>query len=47
MTGFMRLGEQNVFSPISMTRSKAYPSMTAGHGIEVDKEKLKRLAKRT
>jgi muconate cycloisomerase len=47
MTGFMRLGEQNIFSPISMTRSKAYPSMAAGHGIEVDKEKLARLAKRT
>jgi muconate cycloisomerase len=46
MTGFMRLGEQEIFSPISVTRSKAYPSMTAGHGIEVDKQKLKQLAKR-
>lgn len=46
MTGFMRLGEQNIFSPIPMSRGRAMPSMTAGHGIEVDKEKFQQLAKR-
>ena len=46
MTGFMRLGEQDIFSPIMVTRGTAYPPMTAGHGIEVDKEKLRRLAQR-
>ncbi|MGH7854153.1 MAG: mandelate racemase/muconate lactonizing enzyme family protein [Candidatus Binatia bacterium] len=44
MTGFMRLGEQDVFSPIAVTGGKATPPMTAGHGIEVNKEKLERLA---
>jgi L-alanine-DL-glutamate epimerase-like enolase superfamily enzyme len=47
MTGFMRLGEQDVFNPISVTRGKATPPMTSGHGIEVDKEKLQRLAGRS
>jgi muconate cycloisomerase len=44
MTGFMRLGEQDVFSPITVTRGKAHPPMTAGHGIQVNKEKLQRLS---
>ena len=44
MTGFMRLGEQDVFTPIPVSRGKAHPSMSAGHGIKVDKEKLQRLA---
>jgi muconate cycloisomerase len=44
MTGFMRLGEQDIFSAISVTRGKAALPMTAGHGIEVNKEKLQRLA---
>jgi muconate cycloisomerase len=47
MTGFMRLGEQDVFSPITVTRGKARPPMTAGLGIEVNKEKLQRLVGRT
>jgi hypothetical protein len=47
MTGFMRLGEQDIFSSITVTRGTAYPPMTAGHGIEVDKEKLRRLAGRS
>ena len=47
MTGFLRLGEQDIFSPITVTRGTAYPPMTAGHGIEVDKEKLRRLARRS
>jgi muconate cycloisomerase len=44
MTGFMRLGEQDIFSPIKVSRGRAHPPMIAGHGIEVDKEKLQRLA---
>lgn len=44
MTGFLRLGEQDIFSPIPVVRGKALPPMTAGHGIEVNKEKLQRLA---
>jgi hypothetical protein len=46
MTGFMRLGEQKIFSPIPVTRGRVMPPMTAGHGIEVDKEKLQQFAKR-
>ena len=46
MTGFLRLGEQDIFSPIPVARGKAMPPMTAGHGIEVNKEKLQRLARR-
>jgi muconate cycloisomerase len=44
MTGFMRLGEQDVFSPIPVGHGKAAPPMSAGHGIEVDKDKLRRAA---
>ena len=47
MTGFLRLGEQDVFSPIPVTRGKATPPMTAGHGIEVNKDKLQHLAERS
>ncbi|HVO94854.1 MAG TPA: enolase C-terminal domain-like protein [Terriglobales bacterium] len=46
MTGFMRLGEQDIFSPIQVERGTAHPPMSAGHGIEVDKAKLERLARR-
>ena len=45
MTGFMRLGEQDIFSPILVTRGKASPPMTAGLGIEVNKQKLQHLAR--
>jgi muconate cycloisomerase len=45
MTGFLRLGEQDIFSPIPVVRGKAFPPMTAGHGIEVDKQKLQRLVR--
>jgi L-alanine-DL-glutamate epimerase-like enolase superfamily enzyme len=41
----MRLGEQDIFSPILVTRGKASPPMTAGLGIEVNKEKLQHLAR--
>jgi muconate cycloisomerase len=44
MTGFLRIGEQNVFTPLAVKRGKAYPTMSGGHGIYVDKEKLKELA---
>jgi muconate cycloisomerase len=47
MTGFTRLGEQDVFSPIAVKHGKATPPMTAGLGIEVNKEKLQRLAERS
>jgi muconate cycloisomerase len=46
MTGFMRLGEQVIFSPITVGHGKAYPTMTAGHGINVNNEELARLARR-
>jgi muconate cycloisomerase len=42
MTGFMRLGEQDIFSPIPVFGGKALPPMTLGHGINVNKEKLQR-----
>ncbi len=42
MTGFMRLGEQDIFSPIAVTKGTAHPPMTAGLGIEVNREKLQR-----
>jgi muconate cycloisomerase len=45
MTGFMRLGDQDIFSPITVSRGKAMPPMTAGHGIEVNRAKLKQLIK--
>lgn len=44
MTGFLRLGEQDIFSPIPVNRAAAIPPVTGGHGIEVDKEKLRRRA---
>ena len=47
MTGFQRLGEQDIFSSIPVRAGRASPPMTAGHGIAVDKEKLRRLAKRS
>lgn len=44
MTGFLRLGEQDIFTPLIVEDGKAYPPMAGGHGIEVDKAKLKELA---
>ena len=46
MTGFLRLGEQDIFSPIPVVRGKATPPMTVGHGIEVNKQKLEALVAR-
>jgi hypothetical protein len=42
MTGFLRLGEQDIFSPIPVVRGKAFPPMTAGHGITVERDRLLR-----
>jgi muconate cycloisomerase len=44
MTGFLRLGEQGIFSPIEVKSAKAILQDKAGLGIEVDGEKLNRLA---
>ena len=44
MTGFLRVGEQDVFSPITVSDGKACLAMSPGLGIEVDKEKLESLA---
>ena len=46
MTGFLRLGEQDIFSPLQVTRGKVSLPSQPGLGIEVNKEKLKPLAKR-
>lgn len=40
MTGFQRLGEQEVFSAIEVNRSQAKISEVPGHGIAVDAAKL-------
>jgi L-alanine-DL-glutamate epimerase-like enolase superfamily enzyme len=45
MTGFLRLGEQDIFSPLPVIRGKVSVPSRPGLGIEVDKEKLARLAK--
>ena len=47
MTGFMRLGDQDVFSSIAVANGTANPPMTSGHGIEVDKDKLRHLSEKT
>jgi muconate cycloisomerase len=44
MTGFLRLGEQDIFSPIVVERGRALLSAAAGLGIQVDREKLARAA---
>lgn len=46
MTGFLRLGEQDIFSPLQVTHGKVSLPSHPGLGIEVNKEKLKQLAKR-
>jgi muconate cycloisomerase len=46
MTGFLRLGEQDIFTPIPVIRGKAIAPMSAGHGIDIDKEKLQRLSEK-
>src|SRR5262245_52807372 len=46
MTGFLRLGEQDIFSPLQVARGKVSLPSHSGLGIEVNKEKLKQLTKR-
>jgi L-alanine-DL-glutamate epimerase-like enolase superfamily enzyme len=45
MTGFLRLGEQDIFSPLQVTRGKVALPSRPGLGIEVNKEKLEQLVK--
>jgi muconate cycloisomerase len=44
MTGFLRLGDQDIFSGIRVTRSKAVLTDVAGLGIEVNMKNLARAA---
>lgn len=44
MTGFLRLGEQDIFSGIPVTSGKAMLTSTPGLGIEVNQKKLARAA---
>jgi hypothetical protein len=46
MTGFLRLGNQDVFSRIPVTRGKAVLTATPGLGIEVNHNGLSQLASR-
>ena len=46
MTGFMRVGDQDIFSSIPVANGTASPPMTSGHGIDVDKDKLRRLSEK-
>jgi muconate cycloisomerase len=46
MTGFLRLGEQDIFSPLQVARGKVSLPSHPGLGIEVNKEKLKQSTKR-
>jgi muconate cycloisomerase len=46
MTGFLRLGEQDIFSPITVERGRALLTGQPGLAIEVDREKLARAAAR-
>ena len=44
MTGFMRLGEQDIFSGIELKHARATLTNRAGLGISVNREKLAQLA---
>lgn len=44
MTGFVRLGEQNMFSSIPVVNGRASLSSSPGLGIHVDKNTLERVA---
>ena len=46
MTGFLRLGEQDIFSSLQVARGKVSLPSHPGLGIEVNKEKLKQSTKR-
>ena len=45
MTGFLRLGEQDIFSPLPVTGGKVSLPRQPGLGIEVNKEKLEQLTR--
>src|SRR5262245_66069014 len=45
MTGFLRLGEQDIFSPLQVASGKVSLPSHPGLGIEVNKEKLKELTR--
>ena len=47
MTGFLRVGEQNLFSPIAVANGRTLLPMSHGLGIDVNRDKLARLAHRT
>lgn len=47
MTGFLRVGEQDIFSAIPVTRGKAMLTSTPGLGIEVNQKKLARATSAT
>jgi L-alanine-DL-glutamate epimerase-like enolase superfamily enzyme len=42
----LRLGEQDIFSSLQVSRGKVSLPAQPGLGVEVDKEKLKQLAQR-
>jgi muconate cycloisomerase len=44
MTGFLRLGEQDIFSPLKVTEGKVSLPAQPGLGIAVDRDKLKQFA---
>jgi L-alanine-DL-glutamate epimerase-like enolase superfamily enzyme len=46
MTGFLRLGEQDIFSQIPVTHGRVSLPSQPGLGVEVNKEKLARAARR-
>ncbi|MGH7887351.1 MAG: enolase C-terminal domain-like protein, partial [Candidatus Binatia bacterium] len=46
MTGFLRVGEQDIFSGIQVTRGKAMLTNTPGLGIEVNRNRLAQVASR-
>ena len=47
MTGFLRLGEQDIFSPIEVKQGKASLPNGPGLGIEIDQTRLKQMARRS
>jgi len=46
MTGFLRLGEQDIFTSIQVKSGRAALSDNPGLGIQVNKEKLRELSRK-
>ena len=46
MTGFLRLGEQDIFTPIQVKSGRAVLSDKTGLGIQVNKKKLSELSRK-